>query len=130
VEDLLESDPNDASANQLKHFYTAEEILPCNPLTKNDLLKLIVDVDGVKNAKIFLSQPPHEIQGGYKILLDVEDRIINKGQANQIIEKVKQKLYRHRNLCEDFFSIGLLEARYLRVNAAIELDENLPQEAC
>ncbi len=130
VEDLLESDPNDATANRLKHFYTSEEILPCNPLTKNDFLKLIVDVEGVKNAKIFLSEPPQEIQGGYKVLLDVEDRIINKGQIDQLVEKVKQTLYRHRNLCEDFFSIGLLEPRYLRVNAAIELDENLSQEAC
>lgn len=130
IEDLLESDPNSTTVNKLKHFYTSEEILPCNPLTKNDFLKLVVDVDGVKNAKIFLSQPPQEIQGGYKILLDLEDRIINKGQIDQIIEKVKERLYRHRNLCEDFFSIGLLEPRYLRVNAAIELDENISKEAC
>ncbi|OJW73584.1 MAG: hypothetical protein BGO68_03050 [Candidatus Amoebophilus sp. 36-38] len=128
IEDILEPNPDDTAEVGLKQFYVAEEILPCNPLTKNDFLKLILDVNGVKNAKIFFSQSPEEVQGGYKILLDLEDRIVNKGQANQIIEQVREKLYKHRNLCEDFFSIQLLEPHYLHINAAIELNEGITQE--
>lgn len=37
-------------------FYTAREILPCNPLTINDYRKLIMDVDGVRNAWITISK--------------------------------------------------------------------------
>ena len=128
IEDLLASDPNNATEEDIKNFYVAEEILPCNPLTKNDFLKLILDVNGVKNAKIFLSEAPQEIQGGYKILLDLEDRIINKGQANAVIENVKRRLYSCRNLCEDFFSIQLLEPLYININAALELTESITQE--
>jgi hypothetical protein len=128
IEDILEPDPNKATEEDLKNFYVAEEILPCNPLTQNDLLKLILDVNGVKNAKIFLSEAPQEIQGGYKILLDLEDRIINKGQANVVIEEVKRKLYSCRNLCEDFFSIQLLDPFYININASLELTESITQE--
>jgi hypothetical protein len=128
IEDILAPDPNNDTETKIKQFYVAEEILPCNPLTKNDFLKLILDVNGVKNAKISFSQTPQEIQGGYKILLDLEDRIVNKGQAIQVIEKVKEKLYNHRNLCEDFFSIQLLAPLYLHINASIELNESITQE--
>jgi len=37
-------------------FYTAREILPCNPLTINDYRKLIVDVEGVRNAWVTVSK--------------------------------------------------------------------------
>lgn len=37
-------------------FYTAREILPCNPLTINDYRKLLMDVDGVRNAWITISK--------------------------------------------------------------------------
>lgn len=128
IEDILEIDPNDSADSGLKPFYVAEEILPCNPLTKNDFLKIILDVNGVKNAKILLSEGPEEIRGGYKILLDLEDRIVNKGQALQIIERVRERLYEYRNLCEDFFSIQLLEPLRLSINASIELNESITQE--
>jgi hypothetical protein len=129
IEDLLASDTkNTIEEEGIKNFYVAEEILPCNPLTKSDFLKLILDINGVKNAKIFLSQADQEIQGGYKILLDVEDRIINKGQANTVIEEVKRRLYSCRNLCEDFFSIQLLDPLYININAALELTESITQE--
>src|SRR5690606_8107698 len=32
------------------NFYTAAEILSCNPVTLNDFRKLLIDVPGVKNA--------------------------------------------------------------------------------
>jgi len=128
IEDLLAKDPKAPEFEGQKNFYVAEEILPCNPLTQNDYLKIILDVDGVKNAKIYTSQAPKEIQGGYKILLDVEDRILSKGQAEQVIDKVRKKLYQYRNLCEDFFSIALLEPLYLHINAKLDVDEDINQE--
>jgi hypothetical protein len=49
MKDLLTRPGNDGWENI---FYTAREILPCNPLTINDYRKLIMDVDGVRNAWI------------------------------------------------------------------------------
>lgn len=128
IEDLLAPPPHQAQQGNIKHFYRAEEILPCNPLTSTDFLKLIVDVPGVKNAKIALSQGPQEIKGGYKIFLDLEERALQKAQEAQIITTVKQRLYQHRNLCEDFFEVSLLKPLYVRINAAIEVQTALTPE--
>ncbi len=40
------------STDTTKDFFTAREILPCNPVTFNDLRKKIIDVEGVENAWI------------------------------------------------------------------------------
>lgn len=46
MEDLLARTPGDVT----KDFFTAREILPCNPVTFDDLRKKIIDVNGVENA--------------------------------------------------------------------------------
>src|ERR1700748_1123253 len=43
MEDILAREPNDVT----KDFFTAREILPCNPVTFDDLRKKIIDVEGV-----------------------------------------------------------------------------------
>ncbi len=62
MEDLLENDPDNKSAADIRNFFTAREILPNSPVTINDYRKLLIDVDihdpinpdcphvGVKNA--------------------------------------------------------------------------------
>lgn len=64
IEDLLENDPKDANARDIRNFFTAREVLPNCPVTINDYRKLLIDVDvddpdnpecahvGVKNAWI------------------------------------------------------------------------------
>ncbi|MEL6606857.1 MAG: hypothetical protein AAFP88_01235 [Bacteroidota bacterium] len=128
MEDLLAPPPDQAAEDTPKHFYHAAEILPCNPLTINDFLKLTVDVPGVKNAKILVHQGPQEIRGGYRVLLDLEERVRQKSQETQVIEQVRQKLYQHRNLCEDFFEVRLLKPFYIRINTAIEVKVDITQE--
>lgn len=52
MQDLLaEREPQNAK----KQFYTAAEILSCCPVTPLDFRKLIIDVEGVKNAWVFKS---------------------------------------------------------------------------
>jgi len=51
IKDILA--PEKFSADTWKKvFYTAREILPCNPLTLIDYRKLIIDTEGVRNAWI------------------------------------------------------------------------------
>jgi len=54
MKDLLAQEkPGSAAWKNI--FYTAKEILPCNPLTINDYRKLIIDINGVRNAWITIS---------------------------------------------------------------------------
>jgi len=54
MQDLLaEAEPQYAK----KQFYTAAEILSCCPVTPLDFRKVIIDVEGVKNAWVFKSGP-------------------------------------------------------------------------
>jgi hypothetical protein len=48
IEDILAR----TSSDTIKDFFTAREILPCNPVTFDDLRKKIIDVEGVENAWI------------------------------------------------------------------------------
>ncbi len=64
IEDLLENDPENKDAADIRNFFTAREILPNSPVTINDYRKLLIDVDthivqneeiehvGIKNAWI------------------------------------------------------------------------------
>ncbi len=71
IEDILTPDPSNPALQDIKNFFSAAEILPCNPLTITDLRKLIIDVAvdittegevkervGVKNAWLELASAP------------------------------------------------------------------------
>ncbi|WP_419241272.1 hypothetical protein [Cardinium endosymbiont of Nabis limbatus] len=128
IEDIWAKDPDAAANPNEQPFYKAEEILPCNPLTKWDFLKIVLDVPGVKNANIFLSDGPKEIKGGYKIFVDVEGRISHTPQEKEVLDLVKKRLYAQRNLCEDFFLIQTMETLPISVKATFELSNCLAYE--
>lgn len=48
VADILARDPKDVAADN--NFFTAAQMLTCNPLTIIDFRKLLIDIAGVKNA--------------------------------------------------------------------------------
>ncbi|TDG95537.1 hypothetical protein [Cardinium endosymbiont of Culicoides punctatus] len=128
IEDLWANDPNRREKPDEKLFYKAEEILPCNPLTKWDFLKIVLDVPGVKNANIFLSDGPQEIKGGYKIFVDVEERAKNKPQEIEILDEINKRLHDKRNLCEDFFLIQPMKPLDVRIKATFEVHSYLSYE--
>ncbi len=53
IKDLLSNSRQDGWD---KVFYTARQILPCNPVTLTDYRKLIIDTEGVRNAWIEMSE--------------------------------------------------------------------------
>jgi hypothetical protein len=72
VKDILA--PSRALPNNWeKIFYTARQILPCNPLTLLDYRKLIIDTDGVRNAWI-------EKSDDYEILMYLQKTEQDKSQ--------------------------------------------------
>ena len=122
IKDLLAHDPNQKEEKAItKYFYSASEILPCNPLTVNDFRKIVVDVPGVRNVKFSWSEEKKTIQGGYNVSLDLEEGV----DAQKVVKEVKKKLYQHRNLCEDFFEIRLLTPFYICIDASIEVRSDI-----
>ncbi|MEL6153123.1 MAG: hypothetical protein AAFQ78_03795, partial [Bacteroidota bacterium] len=128
IQEILAPDPNHPEKDTGKNFYTSEEIMPCNPLTLYDFIKIVADVPGVRNAKIQLSESPQAIKGGYHIFLDLEEHVLQRAQEEAVIETVKQRLYAHRNLCEDFFEVQLLIPLPVRLNLAIESHSEITAE--
>ncbi|MGI2299789.1 hypothetical protein [Candidatus Cardinium hertigii] len=128
IEDIWAKDPDTVAHTHEQPFYKAEEILPCNPLTQWDFLKIVLDVPGVKNADIFLSDGPKEIKGGYKIFVNVEERIRHTPQEQEVLQVIQQRLYPQRNLCEDFFLIQAMETLPISVKATFEVAHCLGYE--
>ncbi|MBE7382950.1 MAG: hypothetical protein F6J95_016230 [Leptolyngbya sp. SIO1E4] len=129
-------------------FLTAREILTVNPLTISDYRKLLIDIDGVKNAwlepidtpqpelyydannarltfsSLDLAEPVH-LRGLYRVLLEIEPGY----QKSTLKAAAKARLNQHRNLCEDFADIQVLDFEEITVKAEIEVAENADPHA-
>jgi len=58
AKDLFTRDPNDKTPDT--NFITPSDILTCNPLTITDFRKLLIDIDGVRNAWLTVATPKDE----------------------------------------------------------------------
>lgn len=58
IKDLLASPPNETPDPGQQAFYTAREILTTSPWTTRDYRKLLIDINGVKNAWLICKQCP------------------------------------------------------------------------
>ncbi|RCJ26525.1 hypothetical protein A6S26_14060 [Nostoc sp. ATCC 43529] len=139
MKDLLAPSPEE----NRKQFFTAREILTVNPVTINDYRKLLIDINGVKNAwlePIKNSQPSiyydsilHtltfkvsdfteevNLNGLYRVMIEKEKNISNDAS---LIEKITTKLNQYRNLCEDFASIEILPIEEISIKTEIEVEE-------
>ncbi|MBD2737954.1 MULTISPECIES: hypothetical protein [Nostoc] len=139
IKDLLAP----SSGENRKQFFTAREILTVNPLTINDYRKLLIDIDGVKNAwlepiknrqlPIYYDLILHtlsfkasdfteeiNLNGLYRVMVEKEKDISDEAS---LLEKIKTKLNQHRNLCEDFALIEILSIEEITIKADIEVDE-------
>lgn len=147
IEDILAS--ANGNANQ-KQFFDALEILTCNPVTVNDFRKTLIDLDGIKNAWLVktthqgmalvadkdanknwftrfkkTSDTAKEIKlnGLYDVYIDLEDDVDQKDldRVNDITQSAWQKLWKHRNLCEDFVTVNVIEEMEFGIEAQVEL---------
>ncbi|QNF34716.1 hypothetical protein HUW51_19010 [Adhaeribacter swui] len=133
-------------------FLTARQALPCHPVTLLDYRKLIIDVAGVRNAWIEISddaevpiylraadssgdaqQPLYvlsgetgdllRLKGLYKVFVEYEPDVIFKKNEEEIAQQIKERLYAHRNLGEDFISVTSIEYEYFKMEAEIQVSE-------
>ena len=145
VEDLLatSSDPAANAAGMAGQFFTAGQILPNRALTVLDYRKLLIDLDGVKNAWVFPAEltyfadpvqgtllrertdrPGHreiEIRGLYRVLLDYMDGVTAPADREEIKARARRLLAANRNLCEDFVQVDGVETQDFVLCAELEL---------
>ena len=128
MKDLLAPSPEEEAKKQ---FFTAREILTVNPLTINDYRKLLIDIDGVKNAWLEIigeDSQPKIYNGLYRVLIEKELGDDNSEEIKadgQIEAEVKLLLNQHRNLCEDFAEIKVLSEEKITIKADIEVEEGV-----
>lgn len=143
--DLLTGAGQDAYAS----LYGPAQILTTQPVTLNDLRKLVIDVEGVKNAWIekvetsaialyfdasknalslqggSRTAEPIALQGLVRVLIEVSDLLYIDGTAEQreeVQRAVTRRLHENRSLGEDFVAIQLLEVEEIGVEARIEIE--------
>ncbi|MEL6554540.1 MAG: hypothetical protein AAFQ63_13880 [Cyanobacteria bacterium J06621_11] len=143
IQDLL-AYPADAPLETRQQFFTAREILTVNPVTINDYRKLLIDIEGVKNAWLEPIENPHPalysdslgsmlsfatpeltqpvpLKGLYRVLLDRELGYTE----TQLVEAAKARLFPCRNLCEDFAEIKVLGVEEITVRTELEIEEGV-----
>ncbi len=145
MKDLL-AFPQEDNDKALKNFFTAKEILTSNPVTINDYRKLLIDIDGVKNAwleKIDRAQPtmhydrqnsmltykpdattnPVSTNGLYRVLIEKDTKITNIDDE-ALLDEASSRLNKHRNICERFEEVNILEEEMISIKMTIDLDED------
>jgi hypothetical protein len=141
IPDLLATE-KDTKTNILKHFFSATRIFPNKPVSINDYRKLIIDLEGVKNAwlikktipivadishkRLLFTAPttgkwvPVNVQGYYDVLLEF-DTNITEGQKQNIKQSTRELLLENRNLCENFLKIDEVSKQKFRICIELEL---------
>jgi hypothetical protein len=147
VEDILARHPDEKSKDN--NFFTAADILACNPVTITDLRKMLVDIPGVKNAWVedtfydCIDQKNNQgikdlscaecYNGLYRVYIETEQEFDRNdpsqiSQENELIDLIRKNLMAHRNLCEDFVDIFLLCKKKIGLCADIELENDADVE--
>lgn len=138
----------DGGADPYSSLHPPAEILTSRPVTPDDLRRLVLDIEGVKNAWIEtfegdefalyhhpykrelrfyprLPPPPSPLQeiplkGLYRVLIDAEDTL-ERAERLALAGRVARRLHENRSLCEDFEQIVALEPQLVRVEATVEI---------
>ena len=152
--DIFSSDPAAAAAED--NFFTPAQILTCNPLTILDYRKMLIDIEGVKNAWLEVATDQTDfckaqidpfnrgavndcaeyLNGLYHVYIEPERNVEvdfdTPEQADaylaELNQRVKSALLGSRNLCEDFVDISMLCKLQIGVCADMELDSNADVE--
>ena len=108
------------------NFFSPDDILTCNPLTVQDYKKMLLDIEGVRNALLVPIMDCTEFKGLYQVYIDIEEFVKNgsftKNNLTEqgILTNVINTLQAHRNLGEDFLEVKIMEEQLL--NICMDLD--------
>ena len=143
IVDLL-TYPDAETGAVTKQFFWAHEILPINPVTVNDFRKVLIDVDGIRNGWLYKAGTATAAAPCACTVPDLEEDVLIKTlngiynvqlerdpdseeEDETLIARVRARLNRSRNLCEDVSSITVLEKEIINIKSDIDL---AIEEAC
>jgi hypothetical protein len=141
IADLL-ADKQGEIKTEYSPFFSAREILPGRPLTVLDYRKLLVNIEGVKNAwlrpaplryyadkhlaMLLFADNGHpqtevvNIKGLYQVLVDFDDHLSAR-QKDRVKESITKTLQANRNLCEDFIALDEVPGEHFNLCSEIEI---------
>jgi hypothetical protein len=128
--------------NPYLSLFSPGKVLTCNPVTAADFRKLMIDLDGVRNAWIEEVQPPepalfHDpsdqtlylesaiqretipIRGVCRVLIETDQT----RTASEVLQDVSKRLHACRNLCQDFLQPIILPLQLIMVHAVVEIGD-------
>ncbi|MGA1870241.1 MAG: hypothetical protein ACMUJM_17015 [bacterium] len=149
IDNILTDNSQEGTRQQ---FFSPREILTVNPVTINDYRKLLIDIPGVKNAwltpaidtkpTLYYDKDNNALvydyatgsqkvtlNGLYRVYIerdeDIKDENIVYLQDNEAFtRKVKEILHNHRNICEEFVKINIMEQETISLFSDIRIDED------
>ncbi|WP_299259831.1 hypothetical protein [uncultured Aquimarina sp.] len=130
IQDIIGSD----TASTYKNLYSPATILTTNPVTVLDIRKVAIDVEGVKNVwiekvtqkgsvAISVTDGATTPKGLYQVFIEKDG--LSDLQGSKIVAAVRERLYAHRTICEDFAEIKLLDTQGIRVHGLIEIADTV-----
>jgi hypothetical protein len=127
VKDLL-AHPAKVSEN-FSTLIESSEILTSACVTINDYRRLLLDIEGIRNAILKPATEYPDFRGIYNIYLELLPDYNSDFTRQAIVEEVGLTLNNNRNLCEDFNEIRFFEYDPigLELNLEINKDANISE---
>ncbi|GAB4411253.1 MAG: hypothetical protein OHK0039_16280 [Bacteroidia bacterium] len=131
MEDLLYA-KGDVPLQPADHaMFPPQDILPAAPLTLRDYRKLLIDsIPEVRNAwlePLGSDGQGIDMQGLYRVYLQLVPGA--EAEADRICRAVADLLKAHRNLCEDFDAVHVLEPEPVTLSTRLQISPNASGES-
>lgn len=118
VQDILTT----SSKKRDDTLFKPHEILTTSPVNLEDIHKIILDLDGIKDAIIFPSNRFPEFGGVYDIHLELYPEYDRPKDMVRIQKQVMSTIHANRNLCEDFYQVNYIN--HVEVTFKIDVEVN------
>jgi hypothetical protein len=127
VRDLLAHPPPDT--DEYETLIGSAEILSSGCVTINDYRRLLLDIEGIRNALLRPANEYPDFKGIYNVYLELLPDYNTEFARKAIVEAVRLLLFNNRNLCEDFNEISFFEYDPIGLELNIEIykDANITE---
>lgn len=118
IADLLADGDSDPFAS----LHSPAALLTTRAVTADDLRRLIIDVEGVKNA--WIENIEERLPSTFELLLGLYRVVVETSSEREGIHvrrEVGRRLHKNRGLCEDFTDIVILDPVKVCVDATVEI---------
>lgn len=139
IQDLIAGD------GSTRQWFEPAEVLCMSPVTANDLRKILIDLDGVKNAWVERARPEDyalktksgtvkpsslDYNGLYRIKIELDDDLDPRSEKTRqrITRRVLNRLNADRGLCQDFTSPLFVQNWHYCLCLDLEVDPNMNEQ--